>query len=143
MKKFNFRLESVLRLRETQLNIQKNRLQQLLAECAKLERNLSSIAEERREAATWVGNLSVATSSDMRALSAFVLGSKSRESTLRQAIEGCEADIADQRGRTMIAERNRRLLLNLKSRKQMEWQKEFEKELEHTAQEAWQSLARS
>jgi len=122
--------------------IEKNKLQQLFAERAKLENNLRSIAEERKESATWIQGVAVPTSADLRALSAFLLGSKARETTLRQAIESCDADISEQRQRTLLAERNQKLLINLKSKQRLEWQHQFDKELETVAQEAWQSAAR-
>jgi flagellar export protein FliJ len=143
VKKFDFALESVLRLRQTQLTIQRNKLQQLFAERSKLERNLTSITDERAESSSWIQGFPGTTSSDMRAFSAFLLGSKSRETMLRHAIEICEADIVDQRARTLTAERNQKLLLNLKAKKRFEWQVDFDRELEQTAQEVWQSVAHS
>jgi hypothetical protein len=66
-------------------------------------------------------------SADLRALSAFLLGSKAREARLQQgydqALLGSEELIALQRWRA-------------------EWQREFDKEVEIVAQEAWQSAAR-
>lgn len=143
MKKFEFRLASVLRLRETQLTIEKNKLQQLFSERAKLESNLRSISEERRESSVWIHQMTSPTSGDLKALSAFLLGSKARETTLAQAIESCDAEIGEQRQRTLQAERNQKLLLNLEGKRRVEWQREFDKELETVAQEAWQSAARS
>ncbi len=143
MKKFEFRLASVLRLRETQLAVEKNKLQQLFAERAKLQKTLAAIAEERERAEAWIQAASDATSGDLRVLSAFLLGSKSRETTLLQALQGCDSDIAQQRQRALQAERNQKLLLNLKDKQKSEWQAEFDKELESVAQEAWQSAARS
>jgi flagellar export protein FliJ len=143
MKKFDFRLAAVLRLRETQLAIQKNKLQQLFAERAKLEKHLISIAEERSESESWIQAMPNPTSADLRAFAAFLLGSKSREKMLRQSIESCESEITEQRQRTMLAERAEKLLLKLKDKQKSEWQIEFDKELEEVAQEAWQSAARS
>lgn len=143
MKKFEFRLDTVLRLRDVQVGIEKNKLQQLLTERAKLEKSLQSIADERKESATWVQAMPGATSSDLRALSAFLLGSKARESTLKQAIDSCNGDITDQRRQTLLAERNQKLLLKLKDKRRVEWQAEFDKELDIVAQEAWQSAERS
>jgi hypothetical protein len=87
--------------------------------------------------------MSSPTSGDLRALSAFLLGSKARETTLQHAIGSCDEDIAEQRQRTVSAERNQKLLLNLKSKQHAEWRQEFDKELESVAQEAWQSATRS
>lgn len=143
MKKFEFRLASVLRLRETQLKMEKNRLQQLFAERAKLENMLRAITEERKESSSWIQGIPSPSSGDLRALSAFLLGSKVRETAMVQAAASCDADIAEQRRNTLLAERNRKLLLNLKDRRRVEWQQEFDKELEAVAQDAWQSAARS
>jgi flagellar export protein FliJ len=141
MKKFEFRLASVLRLRETQLKIEKNKLQQLFAERQKLEKNLQSIADERRESSAWIQ--SHTGSADLRSLSAFLLGSKARAATVRQAIESCDAEIAEQRARAITGERNQKLLLNLRDKRHAEWRKEFDKELEAIATETWQSARHS
>lgn len=143
MKKFEFRLASVLRLRETQLTIEKNKLQQLFAERQQLEKNLRSIEEERREAGGWVQMMTEPTSSDLRSLSAFLLGSKARESVVLNAIASCNAEIDTQRQKTLLAERNEKLLLNLKAKRLKEWQYQFDKELGLIAEEAWQAAARS
>jgi hypothetical protein len=71
-----------------------------------------------------------------------LLGSKAREARLQQALIGAEELIAAQRQRTLLAERNQKLLDNLKTKQRAEWQREFDKELETVAQEAWQSAAR-
>jgi hypothetical protein len=123
--------------------VEKNRLQHLFAEHTKLERNLRSISEERQESSAWIQGMAQPSSGDLRALSAFLLGSKAREATLRQALESCDQDIAEQRQRTVRAERNQKLLLNLRTKQRAEWQHDFDKELEEVAQEAWQSAARS
>ncbi len=143
MKKFEFRLASVLRLRETQLEIEKNKLQRLFHERRRLEKKLLAIGEERVTSENWIQTMASPTSADLRSLSAFLLGSKAREASLQQAMQNCDADIAAQRSRTLLAERNRKLLLNLREKQQSAWQKEFDKELEAVAQEAWQAAARS
>jgi flagellar export protein FliJ len=143
VKKFEFRLASVLRLRDSQLLIEKNKLQQLFAERARLEKNLASIAEERKESAAWIQGASDTTSGDLRALAAFLLGSQARDSTTRGAIENANVHIVKQRQQVLLAERNQKLLLKLKDKRRAEWQQEFDKELEMVAQEAWQSAARS
>ena len=143
MKKFEFRLASVLRLRESHLAREKNKLQQLFGERKKLGDNLHSIAEERLQSEKWIQNMPSPTSADLRSLSSFLLGSKAREAVLNQVIQNCDAAIAEQRQRTLLAERNQKLLLDLKAKQKSIWQHEFDKELELIAQEAWQSAARS
>jgi len=143
VKKFEFRLAAVLRLRETQLEIEKNKLQRLFHERRKLENTISTLGQERTAAEVWLQNMESASSADLRALSAFLLGSKSREAGLQHSLQGCNEDIAEQRQRTLLAERNLKLLVNLRTRQKAGWQNEFDKELESIAQEAWQSAARS
>jgi hypothetical protein len=43
----------------------------------------------------------------------------------------------------LLAERNLKLLENMRNKQKSVWQQEFDKELEAVAQEAWQSAARS
>jgi flagellar biosynthesis chaperone FliJ len=143
MKKFEFRLASILRLREAHLTMEKNKLQQLFAERAQLDNNLRSIGEERIESEKWIHAMSNPASGDLRALSAFLLGSKAREATLQQAIQNCDEMIAERRQLAVLAERNVKLLLNLRAKQKTGWQREFDKELESIAEEAWQSAARS
>jgi flagellar export protein FliJ len=143
VKKFEFRLAAVLKLRDTQLTIEKNKLQQLFAERQKLEKNLASIEAERNESLAWIQTHASAGSADLRALSAFLLGSQARQAMVKHAIESCQAEIEEQQSRTLAAERARKLLLNLRDQRRAEWQKDFDKELEAVAQDAWQSAARS
>ncbi len=143
MKKFEFRLASVLRLRETQLEIEKNKLQRLFTERSKLEKTLLSLGEERTTSEKWLQSMQSPTSADLRSLSAFLLGSKAREAGLQHSLQGCNEDIAEQRQRTLLAERNLKLLENMRNKQKSVWQQEFDKELEAVAQEAWQSAARS
>jgi flagellar export protein FliJ len=142
VKKFEFRLASVLRLRETRLAAEKIKLQELLAERERLQKNLETYEKEQKDAVAWVQNTPDANSADLRALSAFLLGSKARRNTIQQAIEGCAVDIQEQRARLMQAERNQKLLLKLKDKRLAAWQYDADRELEIIAQEAWQSAAR-
>ncbi len=142
MKKFEFRLASVLRLRETRLAAEKIKLQELLAERERLQESLDSYEKEQKDALAWVHNTQGANSADLRALSAFQLGSKARRATVQRAIQSCETDIQEQRFRLMQAERNQKLLLKLKEKRLASWQYDADRELEIIAQEAWQSAAR-
>ena len=139
MKKFQFRLATVLRLREAQLAIEEGKLRQLLAENRKIENSLRLISEERVDSENWLLKDSNLTSSDLRSLSAFLLGSKAREASLQQARESCAQDIAAQTQRTLAAERNQSLLQQLRSKQYDIWQKSFDSELEIISQEAWQA----
>jgi flagellar export protein FliJ len=142
MKKFEFRLASVLRLRQTQLDAEKTKLQKLHAERTRLENALAAIDAQRSSSLEWVKTSALVESNDVRALSAFLAGAGARKESLRQAIAGCDKDIEEQRLRVLAAERNHKLLEKLKERKFSAWQAEFNRELEIIAQEAWQAAAR-
>lgn len=137
MTKFRFRLAAVLRLREIELRVEREKLDQLLAERAKLERSLASVAEERIEAHAFVRSRPDAGSTELRALSAFLLGSNARAAALRGSIERLEQTIAGQRARVLLADRNERLLLKLREKRLAEWRAEHDRELETLAQESW------
>jgi flagellar export protein FliJ len=143
MTKFQFRLDAVLRLRELELTVEREKLDQLLAERTRLERSLVSVAEERAEAHAFVRTRPDGGSTEFRALSAFLIGSDARAAALRQSIERLEQAIAGQRARVLVADRNERLLLKLKDKKLLEWRADNDRELETLAQEAWLSTHRT
>jgi len=142
MTKFQFRLDAVLRLRELELRVEREKLDQLLAERTRLERSLFSVAEERAEAHAFVRTRPDAGSTEFRALSAFLLGSDARAAALRGSIQRLEQGIAGQRARVLAADRNERLLLKLKDKKLAEWRADHDRELETLAQESWLSTHR-
>jgi flagellar export protein FliJ len=143
MTKFNFRLAAVLRLREIELRVEREKLERLLAERARLERSLASVAEERVEAHAFVRSRPDSGSTEFRALSAFLLGSDARAAALRESIQRLEQPISGQRVRVLAADRNERLLLKLKDKKLAEWRAAEDRELETLAQESWLSTHRS
>ena len=143
MTKFQFRLAAVLRVREVELRVEREKLNQLVAERARLERSLASVAEERVEAHAFVRTRSDAGSTHLRALSAFLLGSDARAAALRGSIERIEQTIAGQRARVLAADRNERLLLKLREKRLAEWSAEHDRELETLAQESWLSSHRN
>jgi flagellar export protein FliJ len=143
MTKFEFRLDAVLRLRELELRVEREKLNQLLAERTRLERSLVSVAEERAEAHAFVRTRPDAGSTEFRALSAFLLGSDARAAALRGSIQRLEQAISEQRARVLVADRNERLLLKLKDKKLVEWRAENDRELETLAQESWLSTHRA
>lgn len=142
MTKFQFRLDTVLRLRELELRLEREKLNQLLAERTRLERSLVSVAEERVEAHAFVRTCPSAGSTEFRALSAFLLGSDARAAALRGSIQRLEQAISEQRVRVLAADRKERLLLKLKDKRLAEWRAENDRELETLAQEAWLSTHR-
>jgi len=143
MKKFEFRLESALRLRLTQLEGEKMKLQALLAEDQRLRIALSELDSERRKASSTLQTSAEISALDVRALSAFMIGAEARRNNLSKQIGRQSHLIAEGRTRVMLAERNVKLLENLKNKRRSEWQAEWDRELESNAQQAWLSAHRS
>jgi|GEM_PF-1300257 len=138
MKRFHFRLGSVLRLEQARLEAERRKLQRLLAEGARLQAELEGLGRERTEAGKFleqtpggVGTL------ELRVLSGFLLGLRARLVTLRERQEAVARATDEQRERVLCVERKVRLLENLRERQFAEWKQECERELEAIAQDAW------
>jgi flagellar export protein FliJ len=140
MTKFHFRLASVLRLREVQLAVEEEKLQMLLGELARMERSLAAMSEERSAAIAFVQKQTGTGHAELRALSAFLLGTGARAAQLRETIQRTKSVAAEQRQRVTVAQRNERLLLKLKDAKLSEWQAQYDRELEVVAQETWRAV---
>jgi flagellar export protein FliJ len=139
MTSFRFRLEPVLRLRSLEFTIEKDKLHQLLAEAARLERSLASVNEERAEAVDFVRNRPEGSGAELRSLSAFLVGSDARATALRESIQRLGEAIAAQQARARVADRNERQLVKLKDKQLADWRAENDRELEILAHEAWLS----
>jgi len=137
MKRFEFRLQSVLNWRAHRLELEKSRLQTLVAEVAALDAALDRIAAETRE-----GEREAVASGNAQELAA--LGPfRERQSRERGRVlarrSDCERRIREQRERVLEAERGVRLLERLKDRRLAEWRAEAAKELEAAAAESFLS----
>jgi flagellar biosynthesis chaperone FliJ len=140
MTKFNFRLASVLRLREMQLAAEEEKLQLILSELARKERLLAAMSEERSGAIDFVQRQTRIGSTELRALSAFLLGTGARATQLREAIQQIKSIASEQRQRVIAAQRNERLLVKLRDAKLSEWQAQYDHELDVVAQETWTAV---
>ncbi len=139
MKRFEFRLDAVLRLREVQLESEQVKLQQLLAEEQRLTAALEAIESERNGAKTFICKFDGLGSAELRAMSSFLLGMEARSGTLRTRVKEMSRPIQEQRESVLKAERNARLVVKLRERKMEEWKRESDREIETVAQESWQS----
>lgn len=136
MKKFEFRLDSVLRWRDTQLQLERAKLQGLLADETRLKAGLETIATERRAAIEHISRNQV-DSLDLRSLSSYMVGAEARTNMLRDQIRKRSAAVQQQRERVVLAERNVKLLVKLKEKRHMEWHADFNREIEAAAAESW------
>lgn len=140
MQKFRFRLDSVLRLRALRLAAEREKLGQALAEVARLEQAVAALAAERAAAIEFVKNEPGAGNTELRALSAYLLGYEARVAEVKAALEKARLRAAEQRQRTVNADRDERLLLKLKEKRHSEWLSEADHELETLAQESWNAV---
>lgn len=137
MKKFNFPLASVLRWRETQLQVERTRLATILAAEARLKAALETLKEERRAALQTLQTAKEFETVELRALSAYLIGAAAAENGLHDQLLRAANVVAAQRAQVLSAERNVQLLEKVKTKKRAEWNREFQRFLDQTAEEAW------
>lgn len=137
MKKFEFRLGAALRWRNAQLQLERAKLQKLLSEEQQGKRDLQSLLDQRTSALSALTAWERLQSSDLRATSAYLMGADMRSHLLREKIAKLAGPIQQQRERLIAAERNVRLLEKLRDDRYTEWKREFDQEIELTAEESW------
>ena len=136
MKNFHFRLDSVLRLRAQQVEAEQMKLQQLLAERARLTKYLELAAQERAEAAQYVQHLGAGTR-DLRALASYIIGSQMQIARVRSSLRDLEQVISEQKARLIRAEQNEKLLATLREKRAHEWAQALNNQTETEAHECW------
>ena len=139
MKKFHFSLAAALKLRESQFQAERTKLQQLFAQEQSSKEALQQIAADRRDAAAFIQDSGAVTATDLRALSTFTMGADTREDILRGQLARQAKSIQEQKARVMQAERKVRLLTKLREKKFDAWTQEVNREIELAAQESWLS----
>ncbi|MGH9581583.1 MAG: flagellar export protein FliJ [Bryobacteraceae bacterium] len=140
MKQFQFRLDSVLRLREVRLEAERRILRQIVAEQQRLGLELERLGRERANAGHFLqqapGGIGAV---ELRAFSGFLLGLRARGTAIHERMETAAKVAVEQQQRVLAAERDARLLAKMRERKLAEWRRELDRELETVAQEAWNS----
>ena len=139
MKKFAFRLDSVLRYRIAQRELELARMSTLIAEQAKLIGELESLAAQRTEAITSLQLAREFQAIELRSLSSYLVGAAGREQLLQQKLTRQKQLIAAQRERVITAERDVKLLEKLRADRLKDWQKEFDRHTESAAEDAWRA----
>ena len=137
MKKFEFKLDSALRWRTTQLQLERAKLQSLLAEQNRISRDLKALLEERSGAVGGLQSLPKLEAFDLRSLSAYLVGADLRANHLHEQLAKRTALVQKQQARVVQAELQVKLLEKLKDKKKSAWQIEYEKDVELNAAEAW------
>lgn len=137
MKRFVFRLESVLRWRRSLFEQEQNRLHALVAERDAILLRLKELEELRQRAEQALLEAPAVTGSELAALEAYRRRLNLERARKQQELTDCEARIEAQRQRVLEAQRRVRLLERLRERRFSEWEAELNRELEALAAESY------
>lgn len=137
MTRFQFRLQSVLRWRQAQLDAERAKLEQLVAEQRKVNAAVEALRNERAQAKAFLSGKSDLQGVELRLVSSFLLGVEARAAKLRDHLRAITQSVEAQRKQVARADRNVRLLNKLREKKLEEWKQEADREIETLAQESW------
>lgn len=141
MKAFDFRLEKVLRWRETQLRVRKARVADATAEVARKQGALEALAAESAQSAASIAREPAASA--LHAYARFLDRARVRARQLQEQLTNAKRNLAAETDRLVEANRKLRLLENLKSGKQDEWRREFDRQTADFGDEAFLSRMHS
>ncbi len=128
MRRFQFRLQSVLEWRLVQLDLEEAKLQVLFGERRRIDATIESLTAGRIEAERAVAFAATVEAEQLYALEAHKRYVARETARLREERTGCEKRIAAQRERVLKAERDLRLLERLKQHRWTEWETAFNRE---------------
>jgi uncharacterized membrane protein YccC len=137
MKKFTFRLDSVLRLYQVKLEIEKAKLSKALAEEQQILGALSRRAEEVRQENEAIREQIELRSGDLRALSTYNLSAQTHTIALHESLARVRRSIRSQRESVLREERKVKLVSKLRDRQYLAWQEALSRQVEADAQEVW------
>ena len=140
MKKFEFRLDAVLRFYEVQLELEKTKLSRMLAEEQEILNIISKRAKEVRQQNEAIRELIELRSSDLRSLSSYNLSAQAQNIAFQEKLTRVRRAIDVQRQSVLRAERKTKLLVKLRDRKRFEWQHNTERRMEIDSQEIWRAM---
>jgi flagellar export protein FliJ len=130
MKRFVFSLESVLEFRRQQLEIERGKLSSLLAQMKTVRAQRAALAAQRSETHEQLGNSAVLRSEELVSLNQYEIGLRKKSERLGAQLSQLEKQFDVQRTRVMAAERNEKLLVELKKKQRANWEAESSRELE-------------
>ncbi|MGC4055447.1 MAG: hypothetical protein QM757_42000 [Paludibaculum sp.] len=136
MKKFSFRLESVLRYRETQTRQREAEVQQLLARRVRLVAFLNDLRAQRMEAEQ-TGRTDGVTGGVLQLLRDYVEASRRQEQLVLAQIAGVDREIEAARKRHQKARSDEKLLDTLRTKSLEAWRLESLREGEIVAGESY------
>jgi non-ribosomal peptide synthetase component F len=129
MKAFQFRLGSLVRIREMQLRREESTLEQLFAQKARIQSDLESLQQLLTESWNASKNRRTLLSSDLSAMSAVEEQFRREEPRSRIRLIAQEELISKQQSVVVEIRRNLRLLEKLELKRRQEWQIEADREL--------------
>jgi len=139
MKRFEFRLSRVLDYRREQADLERSRLQSLLAELRRIDAEKESLQGQAGDARSQISRSACVSGEELSALSEFER--YIRNQTARLDLVRHETNLLVRRQQAIVleAERKLTLLLKLRQRKFTTWTREEQKELETLAAESYLS----
>ena len=136
MKRFRFPLETVLRWRISQFDLEQAKLRPLIAELERLHREFLAIDDSEFLQRSSVQE-PAATAAERSGLNSWLRWARDERQRLRAQIADCERRIAEQRQRVIEARRACELLEKLEARQLAGWQAEADREVEQLAADAY------
>jgi flagellar export protein FliJ len=143
MKKFEFRLASVLRLYENRLDLEKHRLAQMILQEKRVLHNIEQTMEEMRSQQQAVRELIELNSTDLRALSTYNLSAHTRLISLHEELARVRHAMQLQRMAVLREERKVKLVSKLKDKKRAEWDLAVEREIQRDCEDVWLAVNKS
>ena len=137
MTRFEFRVQSVLNWRKTQLDTEESRLKQLVAERAEIDREIAALHAERVLTELQIRDAPAIPAVELWALKGYRERARDRAGALERRRRDCEQRIAAQRERVTEARRRLRLLEKLRETRQAEWTYLEQRERENLAGDAY------
>lgn len=133
MKRFRFRLESVLRWRQTLASIEEDKLRNLYGRLRDVERSRSELEGLRRRLPAEMAARTSVTGAELTALDTYLRRLAAVEQDLCERKARIEQEIERQRQAVIEAHRQVRLLERLRARRLAEWEAELAREAERVA----------
>jgi flagellar export protein FliJ len=139
MKRFEFRLGRVLDFRRERAELERSRLESLLAQLHRIDHEKQSLQNQAVDARNEVTRSSSVCGEELFALSGFERHIRNRTALLDQVRHETQLQVGRQQAIVIEAERKVALLLKLRQRKLVTWTLEEQKELELLAAESYLS----
>ncbi len=135
MKAFHFPLDSALHWRRTQFELEQSRAQTIVGGIARIDELRTDLRNERSSAEREILRSDTVEARELAAIAAFQLGVKRREAVMSERRLGMERDLAAQRVKSIEAQRNVKIIENLRRKRLAEWSSDVSREQERFAAE--------